>query len=185
VSPPKLNLAFYRDSPRWGPAVGKCRYPPVPPIWRGAGWALEGLPRSIWLGGPDRGSVRSARLRASRPLPRPHAPNASLGRSKKLLQRCSPSSFLGDQRYEPFPLAGEIERTPKVDQTILTDQQVRVLTQQFVEQRIVPPLCPHCHINMRWYRSKQAKQNAKIIEHQFSCSSCNRTALVASWRRTA
>jgi len=104
---------------------------------------------------------------------------ASLGRSNQLLQQGSPSLFLGDQRCEPFPLAGEIERTPKVDQTILTDQRVRVLTQQFVEQRIVPPLCPHCHINMRWYRSKQAKQNAKIIEHQFSCSSCDRTALVS------
>ena len=110
---------------------------------------------------------------------------ASLGRSNQLLQQGSPSLFLGDQRCELFPLAGEIERTPKVDQIILTDQQVRALTQPFVEQRILPPLCPYCHINMRWYRSKQAKQNAKIIEHQFSCSSCNRTALVASWRRTA
>jgi hypothetical protein len=55
------------------------------------------------------------------------------------------------------------------------------LAQQFVEQRIVPPLCPQCQINMKWYRSKQAKQNAKIIENLFSCSSCDRTALVASW----
>lgn len=108
---------------------------------------------------------------------------ASLGCSNKLLQQGSPSSFLGDQHYEPFPLAGEIERTPKVDQIILMDQQVRALTQQFVEQRIVPPLCPHCQINMKWYRSKQAKQNAKIIENLFSCSSCNRIALVASWCR--
>src|SRR5215471_20869748 len=51
---------------------------------------------------------------------------ASLGRSNQLLQQGSPSLFLGDQRCELFPLAGEIERTPKVDQTILTDQRVRV-----------------------------------------------------------
>src|SRR5215469_18351769 len=88
---------------------------------------------------------------------------AALGCSNKLLQQGSPSSFLGDQHYEPFPLADETERTPtpKVDQIILTDQQVRALTQQFLEQRIVPPLCPHCDINMKWYLSKQAKQSAK------------------------
>jgi hypothetical protein len=102
---------------------------------------------------------------------------ASLGRSKKFLQQGSPSSFLGDQHHEPFPLAGEIERTPKVDQII----QVRAFTQQSVVQRIVPPLCPHCQINMKWYRSKQANQNAKIIKNLFSCSSCDRIALVASW----
>ena len=112
---------------------------------------------------------------------------ASLGRSNKLLQQGSPSSFLGDQHYEPFALADETERTPKVDQIILADQQVRAsnLTQRSVEQRIAPPLCPHCHINTKWYRSKQAKQNAKIIVNLFSCSSCNRIALVASWCRAA
>ena len=107
--------------------------------------------------------------------------HALLGRSKKLLQQGSPSSFLGDQHYEPFPLADEIERTPKVVQIIRTDQQPRAVTQRSVEQRFVPPLCPHCQINMKWYQSKQAKQNAKIIENLFSCSSCDRTALVASW----
>jgi hypothetical protein len=82
---------------------------------------------------------------------------ASLGRSKKLLLQGSPSCFLGDQHYEPFPLADEIERTPKVAQIILTDQQLRALTQR---QRIVPPLCPHCQINMKWYRfeASQAKR---------------------------
>src|SRR5215470_7349553 len=87
---------------------------------------------------------------------------AALGRSKKLLQRGSPSSFLGDQRYGPFQLADETERTPKVGHVVLTDKQVSDLTQQFVEQRIVPPLCPHCHINKKWFRSKRAEQNAKI-----------------------
>ena len=106
---------------------------------------------------------------------------ASLGRSNKLLQQGSPSSFLGDQHYEPFPLADEIERTPKVAQIIRTDRQLRALRKRSIEERIVPPLCPHCQINMKWYRSKQAKQNAKIIENLFSCSSCDRTALVASW----
>src|SRR5215471_9419925 len=95
----------------------------------------------------------------------------------------SPSCFLGDQHYEPFPLADEIERTPKVAQIILTDQQLRALTQQSVGQRIVPPLCPHCDINMKWYRSKQAKQSAKIVENLFSCPNCNRIARVASWCR--
>jgi len=66
---------------------------------------------------------------------------------------------------------------------ILTDQQV--LTQRSVEQPIVPPLCPHCQINMKWYRSKLARQNTKIIENLFSCPSCDRTALVASWCRDA
>ena len=47
---------------------------------------------------------------------------ASLGRSNKLLQQGSPSSFLGDQRYEPFPLADDTEGTPKVDQITLTYQ---------------------------------------------------------------
>ena len=108
---------------------------------------------------------------------------ALLGRSNKLLQQGSPSSFLGDQHYEPFPLEGETELTPKVDQIILTDQQLLALAQQSVEQRMVPPLCPHCHINTKWYRSKQAKQNAKIIVNLFSCSSCNRIALVATWCR--
>jgi hypothetical protein len=108
---------------------------------------------------------------------------ASLGRSNKLLQQGSPSSFLGDQHYEPFSLAGETERTPKVDQIILTDQQLLALTHQSIEQRIVPPLCPHCDINMKWYRSKQAKQSAKIIENLFSCPNCNRIARVASWCR--
>jgi hypothetical protein len=65
---------------------------------------------------------------------------ASLGRSKILLQEGLPSSFLGDQHCEQFTLADEIERTPKVGHVILTDKQVRDLTQQFFEQRIVPPL---------------------------------------------
>jgi len=108
---------------------------------------------------------------------------ASLGRSNKLLQQDSPSSFLGDQHHEPFAPADETERTPKVDQIILTDQQLRALTQELVEQRIVPPLCPHCDINMKWYRSKQAKQSAKIVENLFSCPNCNRIARVASWCR--
>ena len=58
---------------------------------------------------------------------------ASLGGSKKLLQQGAPSSFLGDQHYEPLPLADEVQRTLKLDQIILTDQQVRsYLTQQSV-----------------------------------------------------
>src|SRR5262249_51232135 len=110
---------------------------------------------------------------------------AMLDRSKKLLQQGSPSSFLGDEHYEPFQQADEIERTPKVGHEILTDKQVSDLAQQIVEQRIVPPLCPHCDINMKWYRSKQAKQSAKIIENLFSCPNCNRIVRVASWCRAA
>jgi len=106
---------------------------------------------------------------------------ALLGRAKKLLQLGPPNSFLGDQHYEAIPLAEEIERTP----IILTDERVRdsYLIQGSVEQDIGPPLCPHCHISMKWYRSKLAEQNPKIIENLFSCSSCDRTALVASWCR--
>jgi hypothetical protein len=44
---------------------------------------------------------------------------AALGRSNKLLQQGSPSSFLGDQRYEPFQLVDETERTPKVGHVII------------------------------------------------------------------
>src|SRR5215467_2602834 len=87
---------------------------------------------------------------------------ASLDLSEKLLQQGAPSSFLGDQHHEPIPLADEIELTP----IILTDQHVRdsYLIQRSVEQGIVPPLCPRCEINMKWYRSKRAEQNPKVIE---------------------
>ena len=108
---------------------------------------------------------------------------ALMGRAKKLLQLGPPSSFLGDQRYEPFQLEDETERTPMVGQKMLTDRQVGDLIRECVEQRIVPPLCPYCQINMKWYRSKRAEQNPKVIENFFSRSSCSRTALVATWCR--
>jgi transposase-like protein len=40
-------------------------------------------------------------------------------------------------------------------------------------EQIEPPICPTCHIEMRWTRS--ALITAEIIEHLFQCPNCHRT----------
>lgn len=37
------------------------------------------------------------------------------------------------------------------------------------------PICPNCHINMRWFRSELVRDTAPaIIAHLFVCPNCNR-----------
>ncbi len=106
----------------------------------------------------------------------------ALGCSHQLLQQYAPSSFLGTQHYKPFQPEDGKQPAPKVV-PITTDQQVRdsYFDRRSVEQRMVPPNCPDCHVNMKWYRSKKAEQNSTIVDHLFSCSGCGQIALVSTF----
>jgi hypothetical protein len=47
----------------------------------------------------------------------------------------------------------------------------------------VPPSVPTATTHMKWYRSKLAENNAMVIEHLFSCSSCHQIAFVSTVRK--
>jgi hypothetical protein len=42
-------------------------------------------------------------------------------------------------------------------------------------EHLEPPVCPDCHIEMKWYRSVLAKEtDPAAIAHFFQCLNCNR-----------
>lgn len=43
-------------------------------------------------------------------------------------------------------------------------------------ENLDPPECPHCRVEMKWYRSELVQSDPAYIEHHFMCASCNRTA---------
>jgi hypothetical protein len=94
----------------------------------------------------------------------------ALARSQELLRQKLPSLFLGEQRHDIFPPP---ERT-----------EMPTTAQLSVEQRVVPPICPNCHTNMKWYRCKKVENNA-VIDHLFSFSSCHRIAFVSTVTKVA
>lgn len=40
--------------------------------------------------------------------------------------------------------------------------------------RLEPPICPHCNVEMIWYRSIRASAELDRIVHYFQCGNCNR-----------
>lgn len=43
-------------------------------------------------------------------------------------------------------------------------------------EQVVSPMCAHCHIEMKWYRSSLEASEPTIIAHFFACPNCNRTS---------
>lgn len=39
---------------------------------------------------------------------------------------------------------------------------------------LVPPTCPTCRTQMRWYRSELDTTEPEIVVHYFTCATCNR-----------
>ncbi|QQO12614.1 hypothetical protein JJB99_24535 [Bradyrhizobium diazoefficiens] len=36
------------------------------------------------------------------------------------------------------------------------------------------PICPDCHVNMRWFRSELVRDTPVMIAHLFVCPNCKR-----------
>ena len=45
-------------------------------------------------------------------------------------------------------------------------------------ENLEPPTCPHCHIDMKWYRSFRTAdvEDSAMIAHFFQCPSCHRVS---------
>lgn len=45
-----------------------------------------------------------------------------------------------------------------------------------------PPICPHCHVPMSWYRSMppRGQPGSGTVVHYFQCPNCNGIAEIAA-----
>jgi len=43
-------------------------------------------------------------------------------------------------------------------------------------QRLAPPACVDCHIEMIWYRAARSHDDPQLIRHYFQCPNCNRVS---------
>jgi hypothetical protein len=41
-------------------------------------------------------------------------------------------------------------------------------------QDMEAPVCPDCHVTMKWYRSMRVTQLPVVIDHFFQCDNCGR-----------
>jgi hypothetical protein len=52
-------------------------------------------------------------------------------------------------------------------------------------EQLEPPICPNCHMEMRWSRSTLVEVSPVTITHLFICVSCNGIAETTSEVRSA
>jgi hypothetical protein len=50
-------------------------------------------------------------------------------------------------------------------------------------EQVETPICPNCHIEMKWYRS--TLEASDTISHMFACPNCNRTRETKSIMKAA
>ena len=52
-------------------------------------------------------------------------------------------------------------------------------------ENLEPPLCPHCHIEMKWHQSVLAEPQTGTVAHFFHCPNCSRITETKSVLRTS
>jgi hypothetical protein len=47
-------------------------------------------------------------------------------------------------------------------------------------EQVDVPICPNCHVEMKWYRSALVADQPTLIDHVFNCPICQRVAQARS-----